>query len=199
MRTKNPDSPTKHKILAAAQDIMLTKGYHDTSVDEICKKSGVAKGSFFHHFKDKDAVATEAMDCFIRDRGSDMASCCAGEGDPLKRIMTRLDNAIKATKSPEFKGCLMGTLLQETARTRPKIRQACCEGLEKTFEYLEQDLRAAKDKYAPKSDLNPREMAQFYFAVMQGSFLLAKAQGNPKLIEANVRMLKKTIREALGK
>lgn len=195
MRTANPEAPAKKKIIAAARELMLTKGYGDTSVDEICKKSGVAKGSFFHYFADKEALATEAVHCFVRDTGSGMASCCEGESDPLKRILKMIDGGIKMSQSPDFKGCLMGTILQETSRTRPKIREACCEGLERSYHFLAKDYQAAKDKYAPGSDIQPRKMAQYHMSVIQGSFLLAKAQGDVKLIEANLKMFKDQIRK----
>lgn len=198
MRTANPESPAKKKILAAARDLMLTKGYNDTSVDEICRKSGVAKGSFFHYFKDKEALAAEALACFVQDTGARMAGCCEGEGDPLRRIYRLIDNTIQMTQSPDFKGCLMGTVLQETARTRPKLREACCAGVEGAYGFFEKEFKAAKAKHAPKSAVDPRRMAEFYMSVVQGSFLLAKAQGSPKIIETNLKMLKEQIQTAFG-
>lgn len=199
MRTANPNAPAKKKILAAARELMLTRGYNDTSVDEICKKSGVAKGSFFHYFKDKEALAADALTCFVRDNGNRMACSCEGEGDPLKRIYRMIDDAIETAKQPEFKGCLMGTLLQETSRTHPKLREACCAGVEGAYAFFEKEFKAAKELYAPKSArIQPRKMAEFYMSVVQGSFLLAKAQGSPKVIESNLKTLKEQIRQAFG-
>ena len=40
----------KEKILDSAQCLMLDKGYVATSVDAICEKAGVTKGSFFYYF-----------------------------------------------------------------------------------------------------------------------------------------------------
>lgn len=196
MRTANPQSPAKKKIVAAAKELMLTKGYNDTSVDEICKKSGVAKGSFFHYFKDKEAVAADAVQCFVHDTGARMLGCCEGEGDPLHRIYRMIDSTIQSTKSPEFKGCLMGTVLQETSRTHPKLREACCAGVEGAYAFFEKEFKAAKAKHAPKSGIDPRKMAEFYMSVVQGSFLLAKAQGSPKVIENNLKTLKQQIQKA---
>ena len=198
MRTANPDAPAKKKILAIARELMLAKGYNNTSVDEICKKSGVAKGSFFHYFKDKETLAAEALECFVRDTGARMAGCCDGEGDPLQRIYRIIDHTIRMTRSPEFKGCLMGTVLQETSRTHPKLREICGVGMEGAYAFFEKEFKAAKAKHAPKSAVDPRRMAEFYMSVVQGSFLLAKAQGSPKVVENNLKMLKEQIRQAFG-
>ena len=189
MRTANPDAPAKRKIVAAARELMLAKGYNDTSVDEICKQSGVAKGSFFHYFKDKEAVATAALECFTHEKGAQLAQYGKGESDPLERILKMIDGSIRMSKSPGFKGCLMGTVLQETSRTHPRIREACCAGLERGYGFFEKEFKSAKAMHAPKSEMDPRKMAEFFMSVTQGSFLLAKAQQNPKIIETKLKML----------
>ncbi len=44
----------KNELLDAAQEIFLTKGYKQTSVESIIKKVGVAKGTFYYYFKSKE-------------------------------------------------------------------------------------------------------------------------------------------------
>jgi TetR/AcrR family transcriptional repressor of nem operon len=51
VRTKDPDPPTRNKLLDAAEELMLSKGYVATSLDEICGAAGVTKGSFFTTFR----------------------------------------------------------------------------------------------------------------------------------------------------
>ena len=40
-------------ILQAAEDVLAEKGYHDTSMDEIAARVGVAKGTVYLHFASK--------------------------------------------------------------------------------------------------------------------------------------------------
>ena len=51
-RTANPQ--TRAKLLDAAEELMLRKGFAAASVDDICASARVTKGSFFHYFKNKD-------------------------------------------------------------------------------------------------------------------------------------------------
>ena len=44
----------KNELLDTAQEIFLTKGYKQTSVESITKKVGVAKGTFYYYFKSKE-------------------------------------------------------------------------------------------------------------------------------------------------
>ena len=57
---------TKRRLVAAAAELFAQKGYHDTTVDEIARAAGVAKGTFFVHFATKDAVITELVRRQIR-------------------------------------------------------------------------------------------------------------------------------------
>jgi len=44
----------KNEILDIAQELFLTRGYEKTSVENIIKKVGVAKGTFYYYFKSKE-------------------------------------------------------------------------------------------------------------------------------------------------
>jgi len=54
MTRKNPER--RQELLAAAQQLFYTKGYENTSVNDIIKAVGVSKGAFYHHFDSKTAV-----------------------------------------------------------------------------------------------------------------------------------------------
>ena len=60
--TKRPMAPARQKLLDAALSVIRTKGYAATTVDELCAEADVAKGSFFHHFKNKEALAVAAAE-----------------------------------------------------------------------------------------------------------------------------------------
>jgi TetR/AcrR family transcriptional regulator, fatty acid metabolism regulator protein len=41
-------------ILQAAEEVLMEKGYHDTSIDEIAARVGIAKGTVYLHFPGKE-------------------------------------------------------------------------------------------------------------------------------------------------
>ena len=45
--------PASHRgaLVAAMRRVALSKGFAATTVDEICERAGVTKGSFYHHFE----------------------------------------------------------------------------------------------------------------------------------------------------
>ncbi|MEO0382896.1 MAG: TetR/AcrR family transcriptional regulator [Pseudomonadota bacterium] len=47
---------TRAKLVAAAEEIIAAEGYSAMRVEQVVQKAGVAKGTFFAHFADKDAL-----------------------------------------------------------------------------------------------------------------------------------------------
>lgn len=57
---KSVQHESNRKLLDAAQNVFRTKGYAATTVDDICEAAIVTQGSFFHHFKSKEALTLDA-------------------------------------------------------------------------------------------------------------------------------------------
>lgn len=52
---------TRAKLIAAAQAVIAERGYEAMRVEEVVKRAGVAKGTFFAHFHDKDALMDQLI------------------------------------------------------------------------------------------------------------------------------------------
>jgi AcrR family transcriptional regulator len=52
---------TRAKLLDAAQAVISESGYEAMRVEEVVLRAGVAKGTFFSHFKDKDALMDQLI------------------------------------------------------------------------------------------------------------------------------------------
>ena len=57
-------------ILQVAEEVLLEKGYHETSVDEIAARVGIAKGTVYLHFPSKEdlvvAIFSRDMQSFLQ-------------------------------------------------------------------------------------------------------------------------------------
>ena len=52
--------PSRELLLEAATELIRTNGYTSTTVDELCEKAGVSKGTFFHNFTSKEDLGVAA-------------------------------------------------------------------------------------------------------------------------------------------
>ena len=175
----SPALPSRTRLLDAALQVIRTKGYTATTVDEICQAAGVTKGSFFHHFKGKEDLAIQATLHWSDVTGAAFAAADYHRlADPRDRVLGYLDlrAVMLAGELPDFT-CLLGTIVQETYDSHPALRDACRHGIEGHAETLVRDIADAKAKYAPDADWTPQSLALFTQTALQGAFILAKAQG----------------------
>jgi AcrR family transcriptional regulator len=52
----------RNEILDVAQQLFYSKGYDDTSIQEIIDAVGIAKGTFYHHFQSKQELLDHLID-----------------------------------------------------------------------------------------------------------------------------------------
>lgn len=166
---------------------MIEKGYVATSIDEICAEAGVTKGSFFHYFTSKDHLGRDLLERYLGQRMAEHeARAC--ETEPLRRLYAHLDAIIRRCEDPRaVRGSLLGIFTQELSRTHPDIGRLCADAFGRWTDSLACDLDEAKARYAPQLKLDARSLAEHFVAVFEGSLILARAQGDVRVLQQNVR------------
>lgn len=196
----NPHAPNdrltaRQKLLQAATSVIRAKGYEATTVDELCAAAGVAKGSFFHHFKSKQALGVAAAQYWSELTGAFFAAApYHRRADPLDRVLGYLDfrKALLTGKVPEFT-CLVGTMVQEVYETCPDIRAACDASISSHAAKLEADIAEAIKAHGIRADCTAQSLALHTQAVLQGAFILAKAKGSARVAAASIDHLRRYI------
>jgi AcrR family transcriptional regulator len=78
---------TENKIIQAALEIFVRKGYHGTSVHEITAKAGLTKGALYSHFSGKGDLLLRIIDEFkSRFIGGMVDTLKQSSGNALNRI-----------------------------------------------------------------------------------------------------------------
>ena len=194
----NPHGVThqsKTKLLDAALRVIRTRGYAGTTVDDICHAAGVTKGSFFHHFKGKEDLAIRAADYWGEMTGAFFEGAPYHvHNDPLDRVLGYIDfrKSILQGTLPEFT-CLVGTMVQETFETAPAIRDACERSISGHAAKLAIDIEEAMKVHNIKANWSAESLALHTQAVLQGAFILAKAQGTAAIAADSVDHLHRYI------
>lgn len=57
---KDKAADTKKKIFETAVHLINSKGYDNVTISEICQTAGLAKGSFYVHYKSKEDIVRES-------------------------------------------------------------------------------------------------------------------------------------------
>lgn len=180
---------TQQKILAAARELMLALGYSATSVDEICTRAGVSKGSFYHFFPTKEDLGLAVLNAFYHD-GVDRVRDGAyiRVADPTRRLLGFFDHIESA--APEFweHGCLMGNFASELGATSPAIARR----IDQVFTELAGGLAPI---FAPVANdaAESVELAEQLLMTIEGAIIIGRAHDDPGRIAAGIRRFRTTV------
>jgi TetR/AcrR family transcriptional repressor of nem operon len=171
---------SKTKLLDATLKVVRAKGYSATRIEDVCAEAGLTKGSFFHHFKSKEDLALSAVAHWDATTATFFATAPYHEAaDPLSRLIAYIEfrKAILTGDLPDFT-CFVGTIVQETYQTHPEVSVSAAGTISGHARTLEADIRAAMREHGAPGSWTPESLALHTQAVIQGSFILAKAKGS---------------------
>ena len=85
-RQQNKSARTRARLMDAAVEVFARDGFEAASVNEIARIAEVANGTFYVHFKDKDAIAVEVAARIGADITDQIDSAMADMDDALDRF-----------------------------------------------------------------------------------------------------------------
>jgi TetR/AcrR family transcriptional regulator, transcriptional repressor for nem operon len=187
----SPRNPvqTREKLVTAAVGLILDRGYHATGVEAICEVAGVTKGSFFHHFKNKDELGLAVIQWWSA-MGSGLYAKAWEDAavDPLQQLFAMIDIMEGFASRPgQPCVCVIGMMAQEMAATHPEFRASCAEELNVWTQNVAILLSKARELHRPPEPFDPEEVAWFLNSLWQGSMLIAKTREDQGVIIRNLR------------
>ena len=191
--------PSRQKFIQAAIALVREQGYAATSVDDICTRAGIGKGSFFHHFKSKEELLLASIDHWNAFTGEAFRTAPDRQlPDPRDRVLGYVDLRVEILDRPiaEF-SCLLGTLVQEVYASHPVLLAASDGAMSAHIDELVEDIAAARALYAPDAEWSAESLGYFIQAALQGSFIYAKAKSGPDVARSDLAHLKRYLETIL--
>jgi TetR/AcrR family transcriptional repressor of nem operon len=184
------------RLLDAAIDVIRAKGFAATSVEDLCEAAAVTKGSYFHHFKTKEALGVAAVRHWQATSDALLADAPYHRpDDPLDRLLAYVALR-KSLIDGDIAGfsCLAGTMVQEMHATSPAIRDACRDDMLGHAATLEGDIAAAMKDRGISGPWTAESLARHTQTVLQGAFVIAKAGNDAELAREALDHLDRYIR-----
>ncbi len=180
------ENDTRTKLLLTAVDLIWESSYGAVSVDDICERAGVKKGSFYYAFKSKSDLAVAAFEHHWDAKRAMLDQVFSAQTEPLKRIEAYCDLVVegqleKYRASGKMLGCPFCSLGCELSTQDEKIRLKVEELNNRMKKYFDPTIRDLIDSGVAKGD--PDEIGQEIYSYMVGVLLQAKIENNPKRVE----------------
>lgn len=93
----------KLELLQIAYKMFLTRGYENTSVDEIIEEAGIAKGTFYYYFKSKEQLLEEVIGMMIEEEAQ-KARLIVGSDLPVPQKIAAIMAAFRLAQDEQTIG-----------------------------------------------------------------------------------------------
>jgi TetR/AcrR family transcriptional repressor of nem operon len=181
------ESESKRKLLETAMEMIWESSYGSVSVDDICTKAGVNKGSFYYAFKSKSDLAVAAFERHWENKLPVLDKIFSPQLSPLERLdnYCRLiirDQKEKYESFGKMLGCPFCSVGSELSTQDEKIRLKAEQMSRRMLKYIEsivRDLAAAGEIEAKDTT----ELAQEIGSYITGVLMQAKIENSVKHVE----------------
>jgi TetR/AcrR family transcriptional repressor of nem operon len=172
---------TKAELIRSGLEQLTEHGFASSGIDQILKKVGVPKGSFYHYFASKEAFGREVIGSYNKYFANKLDAYLLDESfPPLARLSNFVEDAKEGMARYNFKrGCLVGNLGQEVDLLPETFRQQLIDVFLSWHERVANCLKAAQKQGTLSSKVDCEKLAEHFWIGWEG------AVSRAKLIQSN--------------
>ena len=179
----------RERLLDAAASLMHERGYEAVGVAELCCHAGVKKGSFYHFFPSKQALAIAVIDrtwaatrdtVFAETFGVDDLAAVDAVELYGRLLEDRLRAGVDATGG--VNGCRFGNFAVELSTRDEVIRTRVAAVLQEMTAVVAGALRRDVEAGRLRDDVDVDAVGAAIIAHMEGLMVMAKAQRDPGIL-----------------
>mgnify|MGYP001571398235 CR=1 FL=1 len=179
-------SDAKERLVEAVQELIWTGSYGSTTIDKICEKAGVKKGSFYHFFDSKADVAAAYLERETEQKRPLWDGMFSPAVPPLERLKRLCDHVYQhqveiRARHGKVLGCPLFCLGSEVCTQESQLQRKIQEIFARWRVYLEsavRDAHAAGLVHAPDAAV----AAQVIFAYQEGMMTQARIQNDLEVL-----------------
>ena len=167
---------TRAALVRCGTQILTERGFLAMGIDEVLKKVGVPKGSFYHYFDSKQAFGEAVIDDYAQYFYARL-DCTLGDTGrpPLERLAAFVEEAQRGMARHRFqRGCLIGNLGQEVGvlgeTFRGRLESVLLAWQARTAVCLREAVVAGDVSTA----IDVEEIAEFFWIGWEGAVLRAR-------------------------
>ena len=189
-------TPTRERILDAAQGIVLERGFAATSIDAVLAQASVTKGAFFHHFPSKNELGRALLERYAaadeRLLEEVMAAAEGESDDPAEQLVAFVRRFELAADelAPRQPGCLFVSFIYESQLAGAGTHELIDGAIRQWRSRLLDKLEAAVRVRPPAIAVDLPSLADQVFTTFEGGFILARAMQDPSHLRAQLAHLR---------
>jgi TetR/AcrR family transcriptional repressor of nem operon len=177
--------PTKQRLLDAGLAMLLEHGYNDLGIQALLAATATPKGSFYHHFKDKEDFALQVIDQYVQQVHAGLDVCLAdGSRPPLERVRRFFELVQQSYRKEGYMGCLLGGLGQELSGVSSVFRRKIEACLSEIAARIAVCLEEARKRGDIPADSDTSRLASVLVDCWEGAALRSRLRGDAVPLKA---------------
>lgn len=182
---------TRQALLVAGVELFLEGGYDFAGTNAILERARAPRGSFYHHFADKQAYALAVAEYYYERHLPTLDRTLADESMPPLERLRRYFEALASdfARSGYRGGCLLGLLGQELSSRSPEARDALAGLFSRWKQRIASCLREAQERRELAPGIGCDETAGFVLDAWEGALLQMKLRQSGAPLERFVRVV----------
>jgi TetR/AcrR family transcriptional regulator, transcriptional repressor for nem operon len=182
-----PRRNTRHAVLEAGMKLFIERGFNACSVQDITAAAGVPKGSFYNHFKSKQALAAEILTAY--GKGTTDRSILSNPEVPALARLKKHFAALNEYFSRCRDGCLVGKFMAEVSDDTPQIRERLRSVLNLWGEQISSAIAQGQQEGSLRKDLDADDLAAFLIDSYEGAILRTRIEKSPRALKYFVKVV----------
>jgi TetR/AcrR family transcriptional repressor of nem operon len=167
--------------------LFIERGFNACSVQDITDSAGVPKGSFYNHFKSKQALAAEIVTQY--GKGTTDRSILANPDIPALTRLKKHFAALNEYFSQCNEGCLVGKFMAEVSDDTPEIRERLRSVLSLWGEQISSTISQAQEQDSIRKDLKAEDLAAFLIDAYEGAILRTRVEKSPRALKSFIKIV----------
>lgn len=182
---------TKEYIIAKAAPLFNKKGYAGTSMSDIMKATGLAKGGLYGNFESKDEIAALAFEYSYNQLKEDIGEKVRAKKTGIDKLLTIFQYYKNYTVSPPIEGgCPLLNTAIDADDAYPFLKKKARQALQEMLGSLQHILKKGIEEGSFKRDLNIKKEAELIFAQIEGGIMMAKVLDDGAVLNRLIDSLK---------
>ena len=176
------------EVLQKAMEVFWRRGYEAASIQDLVQHMGINRQSMYDTFGDKHALFLQALDRYREIQSRRVFEILDRPGSVKRNVRLLFEEAVERALSEEGRrGCFVGNATSELAGRCKETAIRTCKSMvsaEKTF----QRALVRGTEQGEFRIRDTRAVARFFYCVLQGLVLTAKASRDRKLLNDVVKV-----------
>jgi TetR/AcrR family transcriptional repressor of nem operon len=183
------------KALQVAVDVFWEKGYSDASVDEVVRRSGVAKYGIYGTFGTKDELFKKVLEKYAEDRRNGIQRLLYEDNAALPELKKFFHDAVVMMTSQKNQyGCLLCNTAMDLCASKPEIQSIVLGFFAGMTRRFRRCLKRAVDKGQLDRTMDKAEIAAYMTNVFRTALMLARCGESRRAIRQHVDVALRVLR-----